>query len=56
MERERMIDADALIELIKTQAHCEQCDNYNGVKCRACVWKDAMDMVDDYANNHPFRL
>lgn len=36
---------NALIEKMKTYAGCAACDSYNGVKCRACTWDDAMDCV-----------
>ena len=48
----RLIDADKLIEEIKKQAGCESCNNYHGIRCKACQWEDAMDTVDDYADNH----
>lgn len=48
----RLIDADKLIDEIKKQAGCESCDNYHGIRCRACQWDDAMDTVDDFADNH----
>ena len=49
----RLIDADALIEEIE-RIKCEGCDNWNGVrsKCRTCEIADAIDIVDDFANNH----
>ena len=49
----RLIDADAVIEMMRVQAGCESCDTYNGVKCRACPWHDAISVVDDYADNNP---
>ena len=42
----RLIDADALTERIKDR-YCAECDNYNGVRCRACSADDAMSMVDE---------
>jgi len=48
----RLIDADKLINEIKKQAGCESCDNYHGIRCKACQWDDAMDTVDDFADNH----
>jgi hypothetical protein len=41
----RPIDADALVENIK-RVYCTDCDNYGGVRCRACGTADALDMVD----------
>lgn len=49
----RLIDADAVIAEIKRQAGCAECDNYNGIRCRACSWDDARGLVDDFADNHP---
>ena len=42
----RLIDADTRIEEIK-KAHCVGCDNYGGVKCRACWVDDAIGLIDD---------
>lgn len=50
----RPIDADGLIEYLKKQAGCKDCQNYNGVRCRACIWDDAIDCVDDYADSNEF--
>jgi len=52
----RRIDADKLIEEIKKQAGCESCDNYHGIRCKACQWEDAADIVDDFADNHEAAL
>lgn len=49
----RLIDADGVIEEIKRQAGCAECDHYNGIRCKACSWDDAMALVDDFADNHP---
>ena len=42
----RLINADELIETIR-DAYCKECNNYGGVKCRACRWDDAMGMIED---------
>ena len=42
----RLIDADALVAYIK-RVYCTDCDNYGGVRCRACEAGDALDMIDD---------
>ena len=42
----RLIDADARIEEIK-KANCTGCDNYHGIKCRACWVDDAISLIDD---------
>ena len=46
MEEKRLIDADKRIAEIKNQ-YCTGCDNYGGVKCRACWVDDAMCLIDD---------
>ena len=43
----RMIDADALIERMREQAGCRACNSYDGVRCRACTWEDAMNLADE---------
>lgn len=42
----RLIDADKRIAEIKKQ-YCTDCENYGGVKCRACWVDDAMCLIDD---------
>lgn len=42
----RLIDADKRVEEIK-KLYCDGCDNYGGVKCRACWVDDAMSLIDD---------
>ena len=52
----RIIDADALIEHMKAQLGCAECNSYEGNKCRACPWDDAISIVDDFADNHPYLI
>lgn len=40
------IDREKAIENIKA-AYCCGCENYNGVRCRACQIMDAMDVLED---------
>ena len=40
------IDREKAIAKIKA-AYCCGCENYNGVRCRACQIKDAMDVMED---------
>ena len=40
------IDREKAIANIKA-AYCCGCENYNGVKCRACQIMDAMDVLED---------
>ena len=42
----RLTDADKRIAEIKKQ-YCTDCENYGGVKCRACWVDDAMRLIDD---------
>ena len=42
----RLIDADALKKEIK-RTYCTGCDNYSGLRCKACATNDALDMVED---------
>lgn len=40
------IDREKAIANIKA-AYCRGCENYNGVRCRACQIMDAMDVSED---------
>ena len=42
----RLIDVDARIEEIK-KVNCTGCNNYNGIRCRACWVDDAIGLFDD---------
>lgn len=42
----RLIDSDKRIAGIKNQ-YCTGCDNYGGVRCRACWVDDAICLIDD---------
>ena len=42
----RLIDANARIEEIK-EAQCTGCENYGGIRCRACWVDDAIGLIDD---------
>ena len=46
VSEKRLIDAHARIEEIK-KAQCNGCDNYGGVRCRACWVDDAIGLIDD---------
>lgn len=35
------------IDHMKSMAGCATYDNYNGVRCRACRWDDAVNIVDE---------
>lgn len=45
-EFSEFIDREKAIAKIKA-AYCCGCENYNGVKCRACQIMDAMDVLED---------
>jgi len=42
-----LISRAASLERMKSMAGCATCDNYNGVRCRACIWDDAMNIVEE---------
>ena len=50
----RYIDADALIADMQ-ERYCKSCkengEDYNEVRCRACMVGDAIDDVDGFADN-----
>ena len=39
------IEKEALMHRIK-EIHCAECDNYHGVRCRACWVDDTLDYID----------
>ena len=39
------IEKEALMRRIK-EIHCAECDNYHGVRCRACWVDDTLDYID----------
>lgn len=41
------IDREKAIEQIRL-IYCTDCNNYNGVLCRACQFDDAMAEIEDY--------
>jgi hypothetical protein len=42
----RYIDADKAVEEARL-SYCKDCDSYNGVRCRACGFDDAMMYIED---------
>jgi len=42
----RLIDANAVLKEMK-ETYCTDCNNYNGVWCRACEHMDDMDFIED---------
>lgn len=42
----RLIDANAVLKEMK-ETYCTDCNNYNGVCCRACKHMDDMDFIED---------
>ena len=39
-------DTDAIVIRLK-EWFCKNCNNYNGVKCRACEMDDALSAIDE---------
>ena len=42
-----LISRKTAIDHMKVMADCAKCDHYNHVRCRACSWNDAMNIVDE---------
>ena len=42
----RYIDADKAEERFK-EIYCDDCDSHNGIKCRACGFRDGADVFSD---------
>lgn len=42
----RLIDANAIVRVIKRE-RCENCNSYDGIKCRACDADDFMGILED---------
>lgn len=40
------IDKEKAIQTIRL-TYCKDCNNYNGVRCRACEFDDAMSEIED---------
>lgn len=40
------IDRDACVKYLR-EIYCSKCNNYNGVRCRACEAGNIIDMIDD---------
>lgn len=48
MANDDLISRAAAIECMKSMADgCYTRNNYAGIRCRACMWDDAMDIVDE---------
>ena len=39
-------DTDAIVNTIK-ETYCKECNNYGGIKCRACLIDDCLACIDD---------
>lgn len=46
MAEKEYIEREAAIEQIRL-VYCKDCNNYNGVRCRACNFDDAMSAIED---------
>ena len=44
-----LIDSDELLRRMRAAAGCDTCESYMGVRCRACDWDTAMDLVQTMA-------
>lgn len=40
------ISRDLALRQLNATCLATDCDNYNGVRCRACAYADAMDFID----------
>lgn len=47
MLNDDLISRAAAIEHMKSMAGCATCNSYNYVRCRACGWDDAMNIVEE---------
>lgn len=47
----RLIDADALMADMEKR-YCTSCDNYNGVRCKACWVDDAIGEIIDWVEEN----
>ena len=47
MKMSDFVSKQTVIERMKSMAGCGTCDNYNYVRCRACTWDDAMNIVEE---------
>lgn len=48
----RFVNADKLIDRMKLQAGCAECNSYDGVRClAACPWYDSITIVNSFADN-----
>ena len=43
------IDGTALYEYVKSR--CKGCDNYNGLRCRACPTDDELSDIQDFIDS-----
>lgn len=42
-----LISRSELMQAIKRQFRCAECNNYNGIRCSACAGDDMLDLVED---------
>ena len=48
-----LISRQSVLSKMKAMAAgCSKCNNYNFVRCRACIWNDAMNIVDEETPIH----
>lgn len=46
----RFINADKLINQIKLQAGCAECNSYDDVQCQTCLWDDVIAIIDEFTD------
>lgn len=51
-----LISRSALLQAIKRQFRCAECNNYDGIRCRACPGDDMMSLVDDMPSIDALKL
>lgn len=57
MNTDEYISRDLALRQLNATCLVTDCDNYNGVRCRACAYADAMDLIDaiPVADVHPVK-
>ena len=47
MAEKEYIERDEAVEWARL-TYCKECNSFNGVKCRACPFDDAIGLIEDY--------
>lgn len=49
----RLVNIDALIDMMKAQADCDTCKKqYGSLACETCTWYDAICLAEDFGESH----